>query len=191
MTELVSSLDNLHRIFSGRTVVLRSIDMLSIEDRRTALRYLLDAGVTAECLGPSQDCTGLPQKLRGAIHALTRNYAPNLIADAVMLEVPEEQRQEVAKAFLPKKPLHEKLEEQRAEKEAAKAQLYVVVDAASGEELGKVHPDALTQHLRIRDRKTGDPVDYIQSRIVHEYDFREKSDAAPRMLALYRRAGAE
>jgi hypothetical protein len=188
VTELVSSLDNLHRIFSGRTVVLCCIDMLSIEDRRTALRYLLDAGVTAEYSAPAPDGTGLPQQLRGAVHELTRHYAPNLIVDTAMLTMPEEQRQEVARAFLPKKSLREKLEEQRQAKEAERAKLYTVVDAASGEELGKTK--SVEPYLRVLG-KGGEPVDYKHLRTVPEYDFRATDDIEPRMLVLYRQVTAE
>jgi hypothetical protein len=57
----------------------------------------------------AQPHTGLPQKLRGAIHELTRRYPVNLIVDAAMLEMPEDVRVEVATTFLPKKSLREKL----------------------------------------------------------------------------------
>jgi hypothetical protein len=47
--------------------------------------------------------TGLPQKLRGAIHELTRRYPINLIVDAAMLETDDEVvREAIARAFLPK-----------------------------------------------------------------------------------------
>lgn len=123
MTELMSSLEKLHRTFTGRTVVLKSIDMLSVEDRRTALWYLLDGGTTAYP-EPVQEGTGLPQKLRGSIHELTRNYAPNLIVDAVMLELPEHVRESIARCFLPVEP-ESKHEVQR----------YELVDAETAEVL--------------------------------------------------------
>lgn len=178
-------------------VAKAAAEQLGASDRRLLLSHLLGDGVTLpqgpkaneEAPGPVQPHTGLPQKLRGAIHELTRKYAINLIVDAAMLELPEKERAEVAKAFLPKKPLREKLDEQRAQKEAEQARLYVLVDAASGEELGKIDPEALAQHIRIVDGKTGEPRDYLQVRITPEYDFREADDAAPRMLALYRPVG--
>lgn len=110
MTELMNTLEKLHRLFTGRTVVLASIDMLDIAGRRSVLKYLLDEGVTPQPVSedPISE-TGLPQKLRGTIHSLTRNYPANLVADAAMLELPEDVRVEVAKAFLPKKSLREKL----------------------------------------------------------------------------------
>jgi hypothetical protein len=137
---------------------------------------------------PVSDGTGLPQKLRGAVHELTRNYPANLVADAAMLEMPEQVRQDVARAFL-KTSLRDKLEAKRAEKEAEKAAMYIVVDVASGEELGLiVQPD---QAIRILDGKTGDPVSYQYVRTEREYDFREDETAEPRKLALYRKVTAE
>jgi hypothetical protein len=103
MTELMNALEKLHRQFTGRTATLKSVDMLTAEQRRSVLQYLLDKDVIqhpaedSEILSPH---TGLPQKLRGTIHGLTRNYPANLVVDAAMLEMPEEQRAEVARAFL-------------------------------------------------------------------------------------------
>ena len=136
-----------------------------------------------------QERTGLPQALRGAVHELTRRYQPNLIVDAAMLEMPEEVRQNVARAFLPKKPLREKLEEQRAEKAKAKAAMYVMVDVASGEELGLIANN--DTHVRVLDGKTGEPISYQYVRVEPEYDFREAEDVKPRRLALYRKVTAE
>jgi hypothetical protein len=133
--------------------------------------------------------TGLPQKLRGSIHELTRHYPANLVVDAAMLEMPEEQRAEVAKAFLPKKPLRDKLDEIRAKKEAAKAEMFTVVDVASGEELGLI--TSLDLRIRVLDGKTGQPVSYKHVRTEYEYDFREDEAVRPRKLALYRKVTAE
>jgi hypothetical protein len=134
--------------------------------------------------------TGLPQKLRGAIHELTRRYPVNLIVDAAMLEVDDEiVREAIARAFLPKKPLREKLDEIRAEKEAAKAGLYTVVDVASGEELGLV--ESIDHRIRILDGKTGQPISYEHVRTEPEYDFREGDAVKPRKLTLYRKVTAE
>jgi hypothetical protein len=132
--------------------------------------------------------TGLPQKLRGAIHELTRRYPVNLIVDAAMLEVDDEiVREAIARAFLPKKPLREKLDEVKAKKEAAKAGFYTVVDVASGEELGLV--ESLDHRIRVLDGKTGQPISYEHMRTEPEYDFREA--VKPRKLALYRKVTAE
>lgn len=134
--------------------------------------------------------TGLPQKLRGAIHELTRRYPVNLIVDAAMLEVDDEiVREAIARAFLPKKPLREKLDEIKAEKDAAKAEMFTVVDVASGEELGLI--DKWSMAIRVIDGKTGQPVSYTFVRVELEYDFRESETAAPRKLALYRKVTAE
>lgn len=113
MTELIASLETLHRLFTGRTVAIESIKRLEPEERRKVLQHLIDDGVTLSALPTGvlkpdwdviQDGTGLPQKLRGAVHELTRNYAPNLVVDAVMLELPEDVRESIARAFLPVEP---------------------------------------------------------------------------------------
>lgn len=154
--------------------------------RRTLLESLLDAQPKP---GFFQDGMGLPSALRGAVHELTRRYPANLVADAAMLEMPEEVRQEVARTFLPKKPLREKLDELRAEKARAKAAMYVMVDVASGEELGLItHNDT---HVRVLDAKTGEPISYQYVRVEPEYDFREDEPVKPRKLALYRKVTAE
>ena len=216
---LVDAVERMARRFGGSTFVMAAIDKtLDAEQRRIVLRHLIynadhdtmleavkDAlsrmskrhrEVALETLlcddvDPTSPTTGLPQKLRGAVHALAQRYPRNQVVDAAMLELPEQMRHDVARAFLlnTKKPLRETLEEQRAEKAAAKAKLYILVDAGSGEELGKVEPGELSQHLRIVDGKTGQPRDYVQVRIIPEYDFREHDDAPPRMLAIYRQAG--
>jgi hypothetical protein len=196
VTELKKELNALQRKFGGITTTLRSIEDLTADQRRFVLNELLTDGVTLptstpateEAAEPIQESTGLPQKLRGAVHELTRNYAPNLIVDTAMLEMPEEQRAEVAGAFLPKKPLREKLDEQRQAKEAERAKLYTVVDAASGEELGKTKN--VEPYLRVLG-KDGEQVDYKHLRTVPEYDFREADDVEPRMLVLYRQVTAE
>jgi hypothetical protein len=134
--------------------------------------------------------TGLPQKLRGAIHELTRRYPVNLIVDAAMLEVDDEiVREAIARAFLPKKPLREKLDEIKVEKDAAKAEMYVVVDVASGEELGLTRD--VDHRIRILDGKTGEPISYEHVRTECEYDFREDEAVKPRKLVLYRKVTAE
>jgi hypothetical protein len=70
--------------------------------------------------------TGLPQKLRGAIHELTRRYPVNLIVDAAMLEVDDEiVREAIARAFLPKEPEARKHEVRR----------YELIDAENGDVL--------------------------------------------------------
>lgn len=153
-----------------RDALIRSLGIASLKSWEE-----LTAPVNEESPGPIQEGTGLPQKLRGAVHELTHHYPANLVADAAMLALPEKVRHDVARAFLPKKPSHEKG--------------YTVVDVASGEELGKlkdVHP-----HLRVLDGKTGEPVDYKHLRTVPEYDFREADDVEPRMLVLYRQVTAE
>lgn len=137
---------------------------------------------------PISQTTGLPQTLRGSVHELTRQYPANLVVDAAMLEMPEDVRKNVARAFL-KGSLREKLEAKRAEKEAAKASMYVVVDVASNEELGL--SDSLDTHIRILDGKTGQPVSYEYLRTEYEYDFREHEAVKPRKLALYRKATAQ
>jgi hypothetical protein len=113
VTELIASLETLHRLFTGRTVAIESIKRLEPEERRKVLQHLIDDGVTLSALPTGvlkpdwdviQDGTGLPQKLRGAVHELTRNYAPNLVVDAVMLELPEDVRESIARAFLPVEP---------------------------------------------------------------------------------------
>jgi hypothetical protein len=122
----MSSLEKLHRTFTGRTVALKSIDMLTAEERRGLLRYLFDENVTphpAEVVEPYSQ-TGLPQKLRGSIHELTRNYPANLVVDAAMLEMPEDRREAVARCFLPVEP-ENKHEVQR----------YELVDSETGDEL--------------------------------------------------------
>lgn len=166
------------------TATLATLENLTDAQRRTVLSHLLGDGKTLSS-GPKateeapepefvQESTGLPQKLRGAIHSLTQNYPANLVADAAMLALPEKVRHDVARAFLPKTSPHEKL--------------YAVVDVASGEELGKVKD--IYPHMRVLDGKTGEPVDYTHLRTVPEYDFRE-ADATPRMLVLYRKAPAK
>jgi hypothetical protein len=134
--------------------------------------------------------TGLPQKLRGAIHELTRRYPVNLIVDAAMLEVDDEiVREAIARAFLPKKPLREKLDEIKAEKEAAKAEMFTAIDVASGEELGLV--ENVDHRIRVLDGKTGQPISYEHVRIEPEYDFREGEVVKPRKLALYSKVTTE
>jgi hypothetical protein len=130
VTELVRTLESLFRSYTARTVVLRVIDMVGTSERRSALQYLLDDGVTlpsgakaTEEAEPLAPITGLPQKLRGAIHELTRLYPHNLVVDAAMLEMPEEHRREVARAFLPR-------EERKQE-----VRRFVLVDSETGDEL--------------------------------------------------------
>jgi hypothetical protein len=160
--------------------------------RRTLLEALLEVQPkpVSEDSDPISPSTGLPQTLRGAVHELTRRYPVNLIVDAAMLEVDDELvREAIARAFLPKKPLREKLDEIRAEKEAAKAGLYTVVDVASGEELGLV--ESIDHRIRILDGKTGQPISYEHVRTEPEYDFREGDAVKPRKLTLYRKVTAE
>jgi len=85
---------------------------------------------------PLSPHTGLPQELRGAIHELGRKYPRNLVADAAMLEMPRDVREDVARAFLPKRTFREKI----AEATAVRSQLVV---RASGrvlyEQLGEYY----------------------------------------------------
>jgi hypothetical protein len=141
----------------------------------------------AEAVEPVSE-TGLPQKLRGSIHELTRHYPANLVVDAAMLEMPEERRVEVAKTFLPKKPLRDKLDEIRAQKEAAKAEMFAVIDVASNEELGLIAQPYGA--IRVLDGKTGQPISYKHVRTEYEYDFREDEAIQPRKLALYSKVTA-
>ena len=80
--------------------------------RRTLLESLLEAQPkpVSEDPEPHSPHTGLPQKMRGAKHELTRNYPVKLEIDDELV------RENIARAFLPKKPLREKLEAKRAEK---------------------------------------------------------------------------
>jgi hypothetical protein len=160
VTELMSTLEKLHRLYTGRTVVLKSIDMLSAEDRRTALRYLLDGGTTVYS-EPVQDGTGLPPELRGAIHALTRNYAANLVVDAAMLEMSEEHRREVARCFLPIEPEPN----------------YIYIDM-DGEQL--LQSDKAETSFRMRDA-SGEVTYYRLSETMPEFG----PDGTKRMLACY------
>lgn len=164
--------------------------------RRTLLESLLavQPKPVSEDPEPLSPGTGLPQKLRGAIHELTRIYPVNLIVDTAMLEIDDELvRETIARAFLPKKPLREKLAEQRAEKEAAKqaekAKLLTMIDVGSGEELGLI--EGTFRNIRVLDSKTGEPISYAFVRTEPEFDFREAEDAKPRKLALYRKVTAE
>jgi hypothetical protein len=158
--------------------------------RLPLLRTLLDVQPTpvSEDPEPLSPGTGLPQKLRGSVHELTRHYQANLVVDAAMLELSEGARVEVAKVFLPKKPLRDKLDEIRAEKEAAKAAMFAVVDVASNEELGLIAQPYGT--IRVLDGKTGQPIPYKHVRTEYEYDFREDEAVRPRKLALYRKVTA-
>lgn len=192
MTAFTDDLDNdlevlaEHHDVTPDHVAMLAFGLVPDPLRRRLLESLLDAQPKP---GFFQEGTGLPQALRGAVHELTRRYPANLVADAAMLELPEEVRHDVARAFLPKKPLREKLDEQRAEAAKRKAAMYVMVDVASGEELGLI-PNNDT-HVRVLDGKTGEPISFKFVRVEPEYDFREAEDVKPRRLALYRKVTAE
>jgi hypothetical protein len=193
MTAFTDDLDN------DLEVLAEHHDVTSVQVAKTAfaqvpehvrlplLRTLLDVLPQPVSEDPVSE-TGLPQKLRGTIHSLTRNYPANLVADAAMLELPEDVRVEVAKAFLSKKPLRDKLDEIRAEKTAAKAEMFAVVDVASNEELGLIAQPYGS--IRVLDGKTGQPISYKHVRTEYEYDFREDEAVAPRKLALYSKVTA-
>jgi hypothetical protein len=188
LTEAVKGL-SLRERASYEDITEAALHLLPENERLPLLRKVLAELPTPVTEDPVSESTGLPQTLRGAIHALTRVHPPNLVVDAAMLEMPEEQRAEVAKAFLPKRvPLRDKLEEIQRQKEAAKAAMYVVVDVDSGEELGLIA--SVAARIRILDGKTGQPVSYEHVRTEREYDFREDEAVKPRKLALYRKVTA-
>lgn len=111
---------------------LATMRNLNLDQRRSLLGELLQDGVTLpsgtkvtqEAEDPAAPSYDRFQALRGAVHALTRNHSPNLVVDAAMLEMPEEQREQVARAFLPKKSFREKI----AEKTAGSEPKYTWVD---------------------------------------------------------------
>jgi hypothetical protein len=157
--------------------------------------HLLADGVTVsshpaedpEVLSPH---TGLPQKLRGAIHELTRNYPINLIVDAAMLEVDDELvREAIARAFLPReerKPLREKLGLNPPKAEPKK--FTWVVGSTRGAVLGTA--DEAPEEVRIVEG--GQQVSYTRKRVVPEYDFRQDENAPQvRQLAVYSKDGGQ
>lgn len=194
LTEAVKGL-SLRERASYEDIAEAALHLLPENERLPLLHKLLAAlprfpQPVSEDPEPLSEGTGLPQNLRGAVHALVRKYPVNLVVDAAMLEIDDELvRENIARAFLPKRPLREKLEAQRAEKEAAKAAMYVVVDVASGEELGLIASTQMS--IRVIDGKTGQPTSYEHVRVEREYDFRKGETAKPRKLALYRKVTAE
>lgn len=128
----------------------------------------------AEAVEPYSQ-TGLPQKLRGAIHALGRNYPRNLVVDAAMLEMPPEQREAVARCFLPRPPKPE-------------PSYTFVAESTRGPVLGKAH-EAPPEILVI---EGGRSVHYNLIKVLPQYDFREdENDPQVRNLAIYRKAGGQ
>lgn len=136
LDKLMKALQSLYHQYGGDTVATQAATCLYEEGRRKLIAQLidgvdqdtqleaakdilakLDSGhrdiLVAHVLygydpDPTSPTTGLPQKLRGAVHALTQRYQPNLVVDAAMLAMPEEQRAAVARCFLPEKAETEK-----------------------------------------------------------------------------------
>jgi hypothetical protein len=203
VTELTSTLEKLHRTFTGTTVTIESIKLLDQVQRRYVLDQLLADGVTLptgriSAREPTEEPvsphTGLPQKLRGAIHELTRNYPVNLIVDAAMLEVDEVVRKAIARAFLPKEPkeqertLRDKLSSNADPK--SEPTFTFVAESARGAMLGKAN-EAPPQ-IRIINGLTGRSDSYTLKRVVPEYDFREDENAPKvRQLAVYSKDGGQ
>jgi hypothetical protein len=100
LTEAVKGL-SLRERASYEDITEAALHLLPENERLPLLRKVLAELPTPVTEDPVSESTGLPQTLRGAIHALTRVHPPNLVVDAAMLEMPEEQRAEVAKAFQP------------------------------------------------------------------------------------------
>lgn len=109
MTAFTDDLDNdLEVLAENHEVTLvqvakAALGLLPNHVRLPLLRALLEAMPQPVSEDPPdfiQPHTGLPQALRGAVHQLMRNHPPNLVVDAAMLELPEDVRRDVARAFL-------------------------------------------------------------------------------------------
>lgn len=105
-------------------------EVTPVQVAKTAIA-LLSSSWTKKSLNLPKEGHALPLALRAAIHRLVQRFPGNLVVDAAMLELPQDVRTKVARAFLPREP--ESVEQPPRAKPSGSH--YHLVDTKTGETL--------------------------------------------------------